>query len=154
MLRVRRLVYPAGHLRLQQPVGEDALRYFHGGVPGLSPGDVITPHPPNVIVGCRVCEARAKGLTAVTPDGQAVDPPTGRPDHAYGRFYASRYWYGDLHTVEPAGDLGKSTDAPFPTWCASAALVLSVYTRAFLLTPGQRRSLQRRWTEADRVRGR
>ncbi|MFJ3248505.1 hypothetical protein [Streptomyces sp. NPDC086782] len=50
---MRQLVHPAGHLRLQQPVGV-ALRYFHGGVPGLKSGDLITPHAPNVIDGCAV----------------------------------------------------------------------------------------------------
>jgi hypothetical protein len=137
-----------------------ALRYFHGGVPGLRPGDTITPHAPNVIDGCPICAARAKGQTA-TLDGQAVDPPTGRPDMVYittdrdyGRFYASRYWYGDLYTVEPVGEMEPSTEDPFPTWCVPAARVVAVYTRAVQLTPGQRRSVLRRWTEADRAASR
>jgi hypothetical protein len=136
------------------------LRYFHGGVPGLKPGDLITPSPPHVVDGCKVCEARAKGLTAMV-GGQPVDPPTGRPDRVYitsdrdyGRFYASRYWYGDLYTVEPVGEIEASTEDPFPTWCVPAARVISVYTRAVQLTPGQRRSLLRRWTQADLARSR
>ncbi|MEU6318179.1 hypothetical protein [Streptomyces sp. NPDC047009] len=158
---MRRLVHGAGHLRLQQPVGEDLLRYFHGGVPGLKPGDLITPSPPHVVDGCKVCEARAHGLTATTRDGKTIDPPTGRPDRVYitsdreyARYYASRYWYGDLYTVEPVGEPEASTEDPFPTWCVPAARVVSIYTRAVQLTPHQRRSLLRRWTEADRARSR
>lgn len=153
------MVQPAtGHMRLQRPV--EPVRYFHGGVPGLRPGDLVTPHPPNLIDGCPVCAARADGLTA-TLNGQAVDPPTGRPDRVYitsdrdyGRFYASRYWRGDLYTVEPVGDAEPSTEDPFPTWCVPAARVLAVYDRAVQLTPVQRRSLLRRWAAVDRSAGR
>ncbi len=137
------------------------MRYFHGGVPGLKPGDLITPHPPHVVKGCKVCEARAQGLTATTGDGKAIDPPTGRPDRVYitsdreyARWYASRYWYGDLYTVEPVGEIQPSTEDPWPTWCVPAARVVSVYTRAVQLTPHQRRTLLRRWTAADRAHGR
>ncbi|MFB7443095.1 hypothetical protein ACFC01_33150 [Streptomyces mirabilis] len=136
------------------------MRYFHGGVPGLKPGDLITPSSPHVVEGCKVCEARAQGLTAMV-GGEAVDPPTGRPDRVYitsdrdyARFYASRYWYGDLYTAEPVGELEASTEDPFPTWCVPAARVVSVYTQAVQLTRSQRRSLLRRWTEADMARSR
>lgn len=58
------------------------MRYFHGGVPGLRPGDLVIPHPPRVLDGCPVCAARAQGLTA-TLDGHPVDPPTRRADRVY-----------------------------------------------------------------------
>lgn len=126
------------------------MRYWHGGVPGLRPGDLVTPHEPNIVDGCPICAARAQRLTA-TLGGQTIDPPTGRPDRVYittdrdyGRFYASRYWRGDLYTVEPVGEPEPSTENPFPTWCAPAARVLAVYDRAVQLTPSQRRSLYRR----------
>ncbi|MFF3875867.1 hypothetical protein [Streptomyces sp. NPDC001978] len=119
------------------------------------------PAPPHVVDDCKVCEARAAGLTATTSDGQAVDPPTGRPDRVYttsdreyARFYASRYWYGDLYTVEPVGETEASTEDPWPTWCVPAARVVSVYTRAVQLTPHQRRTLLQRWAKADQARGR
>ncbi|WP_324787068.1 hypothetical protein [Streptomyces sp. H51] len=137
------------------------MRYFHGGVPGLKPGDLLTSHPPYVVAGCTVCRAGAQGQTATMGDGQAVDPSTGRPDRVYittdreyARFYASRYWYGDLYTVEPVGELELSAEDPWPTWCVPAARVVSVYTRAVQLTPHQRRTLMRRWAAADRTRGR
>lgn len=94
------------------------MRYFHGGVPGLRPGDLANPHPPRVLDGCPVCAARAQGLTA-TLYGHPVDPPTRRPDRGYittdreyARFYASLCWYGDLYTVDPVNeftaDLGEN----------------------------------------------
>ncbi|MET8957371.1 hypothetical protein ACWEQN_42010 [Streptomyces sp. NPDC004129] len=100
-------------------------------------------------------------MTAVTANGEAIDPPTGRPDRVYitsdrdyACFYASRYRYGDLYTVEPVGKLETSTEDPFLSWCVPVARVVSVYTRAVQLTPGQRRSLLRRWTHADLARSR
>lgn len=136
------------------------MRYFHGGIPGLRPGDLLTPHRPNILDGCPVCAARAQGLTA-TLDGKPIDPPTGRPDRVYittdreyARFYASRWWYGDLYVVEPVGDIEPSSEDPFPTWCVLEARVASVYDRAVQLNPGQRKRLLRRWTAADRAAGR
>ncbi len=137
-----------------RPTG-DAMRYFHGGAPGLKPGQQLLPHPPNYLDGCPICEARRTGA-AFTIDGRPIDPPTGRPDRVYittdrdyARWYASRYGRGDLYTVQPVGGMEPSVEDPFPTWCVPAARVVSVYDRAVLLTPGQRRSLLRRWTQAD-----
>lgn len=136
------------------------MRYFHGGILGLKPGDLLTPHPPRIIDGCPVCAARAKGQTAVI-DGHPIDRPTGRPDRVYittdreyARFYASRWLYGDLYTVEPVGEPEPSTEDPFPSWCVPTARIMSIYERAVLLNPGQRRRLLRRWAEADRAAGR
>lgn len=133
------------------PMLSSPVRYFHGGVPGLKPGDLIEPHEPNVVDGCAICQARATGQT-VFVDGEPIDPPTGRPDRVYittdkeyARHYASKFPRGDLYVVEPAGELEPSTEDPFPTWCAPAAVVRSVYERAVLLTWGERRRLQRRW---------
>jgi hypothetical protein len=131
-------------------------RLFHGGVPDLRPGDLIRPHPPRVVDGCAVCEARARGESYTVPGAGVIDPPTGRPDRVYftsdrpyGFFYASRYWRGDLYVVEPVGCVEESTEDPFPTWCAPAARVKSVYSRCVTLTMAERRRLYRRWAEAD-----
>ncbi|MDQ0961958.1 hypothetical protein QFZ66_005836 [Streptomyces sp. B4I13] len=131
-------------------------RYFNGGVPGLKPGDLVTPHQPAVVDGCPICVARAKGETYRDEQGRVVDPPTGRPDRVYittdreyARFYASKTWLGDLYVVEPVGELQESTEDPFPTWTCEAARVRSVYSRAVRLTPGQRRTLSTRWGRAD-----
>lgn len=130
-------------------------RYFHGGIPDLKPGDLITPHPPKVVDDCPICVARANGQTAVI-SGEPVDPATGRPDRVYvttdreyARFYASKFWQGDLYVVEPVGDLEPSTEDRFPSWTCEAARVRTVYQRCVLLTPKQRRALLKRWTAAD-----
>ena len=132
------------------------MRYFHGGIPGLKPGDLITPHAPNVVNGCGICAAKAAGQQPHVEGLGVVDPLTERTDRVYittdrdyARFYASKYPRGDLYTVEPVGDPEPSTEDHFPTWTVPAARVRSVYTRYVQLTPGQRRSLLRRWTAAD-----
>lgn len=131
-------------------------RYFHGGIPSLKPGDLITPHPPNVVDGCDICAAKAAGQQPVVDGLGVVDPLTERPDRVYltsdreyARFYASKYPLGDLYVVEPVGDLEPSAEDHFPTWTAPAARVASVYDRAVRLTPHRRRTLLRRWKAAD-----
>jgi hypothetical protein len=132
------------------------MRYFHGGIPGLRPGQLITPHPPNVVDGCKVCAAKAAGQQPVVEGLGVVDPLTERPDRVYvttdrdyARFSASKFPRGDLYVVEPVGDIEPSTEDHFPTWCVPAARVVSVYDRYVQLTSKQRRSLLRRWTAAD-----
>lgn len=134
-------------------------RLWHGGVPGLQPGDLITPHPPNVVDGCAVCAAKAAGRQPHVPGLGVVDPLTERPDRVYitsdreyARFYASKYPTGDLYLVRPVGVLEASTEDPFPTFVVPAARVVTVYSRAVRLTERQRRTLTNRWTRADEQR--
>lgn len=136
----------------------DLPRLFHGGVPGLKFGDLITPHAPNVVDGCRICEARAAGVDPVVPGLGVIDPVTRHPDRVYvtsdreyGFFYASRFLRGDLYVVEPVGQVEPSTEDHFPTWMCEAARIRSVYSRCVMLTMAQRRRLLRRWTAADAV---
>ncbi|MBT2492336.1 hypothetical protein J7E96_28270 [Streptomyces sp. ISL-96] len=137
------------------------VRYFHGGVPGLNPGDIIAPHPPNRVDGCPICAAKAAGEQPVVPGLGNVDPLTERPDRVYittdreyGRFYASKYWLGDLYVVEPMGEVEESAEDFFPTWCAEAAVVVSVVSRAVRLSDKQRRTLSRRWLELENAKRR
>lgn len=125
-------------------------RLWHGGAPGLNPGDLLLPgHERKVHEGCAVCEARTKGQHA------GIDPPSAKravyltSDKEYARHYASLYGRGDLYSVEPVGELTPSAEDHFPTWTVEAARVVAVYQRAVLLTWSQRRSLFRRWTKAD-----
>lgn len=134
--------------------GLDGL--FHGGVPGLRPGDLLVggssrrSHD-----GCPFCEARARG-EGVIIDGHVVDGPSSYPDRVYvttdrcyGRFYASLYGYGDLYRVEPVGEMVPSAEDHFPTWTVAQARVRSVVERAVLLSRSQRRQMLKRWTAAD-----
>lgn len=113
---------------------------YHGGVPGLSPGDLLRPghsrdhlHP-----GCPWCEARANGSSHLG-DGpsqrRAVYVTT---DRAYARWHASLYGRGDLYEVEPVGAVEPSDEDPIPTWTCGAARVVLVVQRAVLLTMQQR----------------
>jgi hypothetical protein len=131
------------------------VRYFHGGIPGLKVGDLLTPHPPNYVDNCEVCAAKKAGQNYAV-DGQVVDPLTGRPDRIYitsdreyARFYASKFPRGDLYVVDPEGEMELSTEDHWPTWSAPAARVRSVYDRYVQLTAGQRRAMLKRWTAAD-----
>lgn len=49
-------------LGLHRPCGA-LVRYFHGGAPGLRPGDIIEPTSgtAHLVDGCPTCEARRRG---------------------------------------------------------------------------------------------
>jgi hypothetical protein len=138
----------------------ETVRLWHGGIPDLKPGDLITPHPPNVVDGCAICAAKARGEQPRIPGIPGiVDPLTERPDRVYitpdreyARFYASKYPTGDLYVVEPVGDVEPSTEDPFPTFVAPAARVITVYSRAVRLSDRQRTTLRNRWDRADQAR--
>lgn len=142
-----------GAIVTARPHGVDRpLRFWHGGVPGLRPGDLLTGgHHRPTIAGCAFCAAREAG-GALSFAGQVIDPPSTHPDRVYvttdreyARHYASLYGYGDLYRVDPVGQIEPSSEDLFATWTVPAARVLAVYDRAVLLTPGQRRALYRRW---------
>jgi len=131
------------------------VRLYHGGAPGLRPGDLITPgnHRP-VHDGCPWCAANAAGQSV------PGSPLTGLPDRIYltpnrlyGAYYASLWGRGDLYQVEPVGDLQQSTEDSIEAWTAPAARVLVAVDRAVLLTWSERRRLLREWTQADRAKG-
>ena len=135
-----------------------ALRLWHGGVPGLRPGDLIEPgHARASHPGCPWCEARERGQAG--PGG--LDPAsaeTGRvyltTDRLYARHYASLYGRGDLYRVEPVGGVEASVEDSIPTWTSPAARVVAVVDRAVLLTDKERRRLWRDWgTADDRIEG-
>lgn len=132
---------------------------FHGGVPGLRAGQLLTPHAPNVVDGCAICEARAAGRDWADAAGNVVDPATRQEmvyatdDRAYARFYASKYPFGDLYRVEMLGDVVESTEDHWATWCAPKARVVSVLERSVMLTAAQRRTLLRKWQRFDRDAG-
>ena len=125
-------------------------RLFHGGVPGLRPGDLIEPgHERKPHEGCAWCAARAE--LAPTLDGLPLheDRVYLTPERSYARYYASLYGRGDLYQVEAIGHLQMSTEDTVETWTAPAARVLVAVDRAVLLTMGERRRLYRSWGAAD-----
>jgi hypothetical protein len=122
--------------------------YYHGGMPGLRPGQTLVPSPPNYLDDCPICRAKKAGINT------AIDPLTVHPDRIYittdrdyARFYASKFPRGDLYVVEPIGELEPSAEDYFPTWKVTEARVRAVYDRHVQLTMTQRRSLLRRWPQ-------
>lgn len=133
--------------------------YWHGGVPGLSPGDLLQPgYPRQLHDGCEFCAARANGMAVLGPDGIPIDPPSKHGDRiyvttdkAYARFYASLYGRGDLYKVRPIGTSMRSAEDRFPTWVIEAGEIIEVVERSVLLTTTQRSKLNARWAEADAI---
>lgn len=123
------------------------MRYFHGGMPGLKPGDLIEPQPlgegAHLVDGCPVCEARKTGKQLPTDnlDASLVYVTT---DREYARVYAVGYPRGALYVVEPVGDLAPSPD-PVPSWGCPAARVTGVYDAYVTLTPAEVRRAVRRY---------
>lgn len=139
------------------PAALATVRYFHGGTPGLRPGDLLTPHPPAVLDGCRTCEAKARGEQPFVAGLGNVDPLTGHPDRIYitterdyALWYASKYpGSGALYVVEPVGEIHPSTEDRFPTWAVEAARVRWIVDPVVRRTPAQMRGMWRRWERLD-----
>lgn len=131
------------------------MRFYHGGVPGLRPGDLITSgHDRPSVDGCAICaarEAEKAGGPRPAIDGLAHhrDLAYATPVLAYARHYASLYGGGDLYQVTPEGEPVRSTEDTIETWCAPAWRVKVVMECRVTLTWGQRRSLARLWAAAD-----
>ena len=125
--------------------------YFHGGMPGLTAGDLILPGSPNFVDGCKICDAHKAGEShEFDPLTKHADRVYVTTDREYARFYASKYPRGDLYSVEPVGELVASEEDHFPSWTVAEARVVGVYDRYVRLTHKQRRTLLRRWERADR----
>ena len=133
------------------------MRLFHGGVPGLSRGDLLQPghsrdnrHP-----GCPVCEARAAGKDhPLDPATRHADRVYLTEDREYARYYASLYGRGDLYRVEPVGELVPSTEDKFRSYTCAAVRVVAVYARSVTLTMAERRRLYRRWAAFEGIEAR
>ena len=126
------------------------MRLFHGGAPGLRPGDLIEPgHQRKVHDGCAWCASRAQ--LPPTLDGNPLheDRVYLTPERLYAAYYASLYGRGDLYRVEPVGELLRSTEDNVETWHAPAARIIAALDRAVRLTMTQRRRLNRIWSAAD-----
>jgi hypothetical protein len=140
---------------LLEALGVATLRgvpLYHGGVPGLSIGDAIEPgferrsHP-----GCPWCEARARGESYNGIDGPSAhtDMVYASFDRLYAKHYASLWGRGDLYRVEAVGPVLPSLEDSMLSVCTPALRVAAILDRAVLLTPTERRRLQREWRDAD-----
>lgn len=120
---------------------------FHGGAPGLRPGDWIVPRSPedtaHFVDGCPVCEARRRGERLPEDD---LDPTLVyvTTERDYATVFADGYPRGGLYRVETQGELTPSPD-PVPSWGVPRARVVSVLDRLVRLSVHDRRRLQRRY---------
>lgn len=129
-------------------------RLFHGGAPGLHPGELIEPgHDRSHHDGCPWCEARARGEAHAGIDGPSLRPDMvyATPNRLYAKHYASLWGRGDLYRVDPVGPAERSDEDTIDTWCAPRLRVIAALDRAVLLTMAERRRLMREWTAADRA---
>lgn len=123
-------------------------RYWHGGAPGLKPGDLIAPQPAgevgHLLDGCPICEARKAGAPLDSDDNNPewVYVTTSRE---YARLYAAGYPRGGLYQVEPIGEMHDRTGEhdPEPSWGVESARVLVVYDAVVIPSPSQVRRWQR-----------
>lgn len=119
--------------------------YWHGGPPGLRPGDVIKPQPlgegAHLVDGCPTCEARKRGEQLPTDDLDSSFVYV-TSDRKYASLYAAGYPDGGLYRVQPLGELVPSLD-PAPSWSCDAARVVSVYDPLVRMTPAQAERLLR-----------
>lgn len=125
-------------------------RYWHGGIPGLKPGDTIDPPTgtDHLLDDCPVCEARRRGeqLAEDDNDPSMVYVTT---DRDYARIYAAGYPRGALYVVEPVGTLHSRGDHdPAPSWGCVQAVVKSVYDPLVTMSPKETRRLMRRYLNA------
>ena len=127
------------------------MRLWHGGIPGLKPGELIQPGSNRPVVpGCAHCEANARGeATSISPLTKHQDRIYITTNRLYAKHYASLYGRGDLYRVEPVGELVRSDEDSIETYTVAAARVVSVYDRAVQLSWSERRRLFREWDKAD-----
>lgn len=125
---------------------------YHGGAPGLRPGDTITPRRRgdigHLVDGCPTCEARRAG--APLPDDD-LDPTLVyvTTDRDYARIYAAGYPRGALYRVETDEPLTPSPD-PVPSWGTPSCRVVAVLDALVRLTPAETRRAVRRYMDATR----
>lgn len=129
-----------------------SVKFYHGGYPGLKPGDLIDPTKERKVhEGCEWCEARMK-------DEAAMDPRSAHPEvyftenKLYAKYYASLYGRGWLYLVEPVGDYTESEEDRVPSFRAKDVRVIRVIDKAILLTWNERRQLWREWGYFDKRR--
>jgi hypothetical protein len=107
-------------------------RLFHGGAPGLRPGDVIEPRPPgderHLVDGCPVCEARRVGDPSDYDRDHRFDRVYVTPNRFIARCFAAGYPSGALYQVEPVGDLETDPEHE-ESFAVRAARVLVVLDR-------------------------
>ncbi|MBW3088809.1 hypothetical protein KIH77_08745 [Bifidobacterium sp. 82T24] len=130
---------------------------YHGGVPGLKPGDLIEPgHSRDNYDDCPICRMRReRGEDAPIDATKHPNQVYCTPDRLYARFHASMYGRGDVYQVRPVGcELTASEEDPIESYRCVRLEVVRIVDASVELSWKERRRLYRRWTRADRGHGR
>jgi hypothetical protein len=129
------------------PSAHKSDAWYHGGAPGLRPGDVLEPRPAgderHYWDDCEVCQARRAGAPLEDDD---LDPTMVyvTSSRIYAKLYASGYPRGAVYRVEPEGELVESPDpaSTHSRGCARARIV-AVLDPLVILRPTDIRRLTR-----------
>ena len=120
----------------------DRLFLYHGGVPGLSPGDLIEPGHPR---GPYRRRFEAFGpLREIDPPARSADLVYLTPSRIYAAGFAHAWPHGDLYRVEPLGVIDVSGEDGVETYTAPAARVIAAVDRAVTLTAREERRATRK----------
>lgn len=105
------------------------MRYFHGGHPGLNPGDLIL--PPSTTGTARTLAQYSADLGGEHVRRDRIYLATGRD---VARAYAAFYPDGALYEVTPHGDLEPDPDCLIDglSWQCQTATVLRIVDHAVL----------------------
>ena len=119
----------------------DRLFLYHGGVPGLRPGDLTEPGHPR---GPYRRKFEALGpLREIDPPARSADLVYLTPSRIYAAGFAHAYPHGDLYRVEPVGVVDVSGEDGAETYTAPAARVIAAVDRAVILTASEERRAAR-----------
>ena len=106
-----------------RPTAAD-VRYWHGGVPGLRPGDELLPP---TITGNKIALTARYVPSTVDADHARHDRVYLTTNRAAARAFAACYPNGALYIAEPIGATEPDPDAPTVSIRCERARVVSVY---------------------------
>jgi hypothetical protein len=116
-------------------------RLFHGGVPGLRPGDRLVPGYGH---GRERIELARAGILKDTPPGKQ-----GRvyltPSRETAAVFAHMYPHGDVYRVDPVGPIEVSLEDGVADYTAGESVVVAAVDRAVELTTAELRRALRRY---------
>jgi hypothetical protein len=106
-----------------------AVRYWHGGAPGLRAGDRILPPDTTGTAYTLIAYARQVAAAAGFDCAQRTDRVYLTTDREDAKVYAFLYPRGSLYRVQPDDPLEPDLDCTVPglSWQAPGATVLAVY---------------------------
>ena len=121
------------------PVYGDSPRYWHGGVRGLNPGDLLLPPTehkgPTLMQYAPLCREGSPGAKDALASGQHVFVTTNK---STARVFAQVYPPpgGALYVVEPVGDVKPDPDCPDESFLCERARIVQVYDGCVAFNPG------------------